>query len=203
MIVGVWFMLLVVGANVDSSHGQETRDERVPGCEDSTHNLGSVILETMRRAGFMGGEQKFPHMEQLLLNLLNITSALEIKGREHSQDIETMRDMIANMTEVMGRKETEHRQDIENLGKDIREQTRNVIANMTAAHDRMETERRQQISNLHAMLETKVTELKQDLEGLIQQLRSNGTAEIKRRGSEQGERLRNTSASSKFICSAG
>ena len=75
MILEVWFMLLGVYANVDSSHGQETRDERVSGCEDSAHNLESVILETMRRAGFMGGEQKMPHMEQIVQTLLNITAA--------------------------------------------------------------------------------------------------------------------------------
>ena len=80
-------------------------------------------------------------------------------------------------------------------------------------YDRMETELRQQISNSNAMLQTQVTELEQDLEGLKEQIRdlqSNVTTEMKRRGSEQEERLRNISATSakdvqflKFICSAG
>ena len=196
-------MLLVVCANVDSSHGQETRDERVPGCEDSTHNLESVILETMRRVGFTGGEQKMPHMEQILQTLLNITAAQERRDIEHRQDIKTIQEqnqnLIANMTEVMERKEIQYRKD-----------TENIIADMT---NRMETERRQQIGNLNTMLETKVTELKQDLEGLKEQIRdlqSNVTTEMKSRGSEQEERLKNISATSekdiqslKFICSAG
>ena len=213
MILGVWFMLLVVCVTVDSSHGQETRDERVSGCEDSTHNLESVILETMRRVGFTGGEQKMPHMEQILQTLLNITAAQERREIEHRQDIEQNRGVIANMTAIMDWKESQHRQDIEDLRKEMREQSRNVIANMTATYDRMETERRQQISNSDAMLETKVTELRQDLEGLkeqIRDLRSNVTTEIKRRVSEQEERLKNISAASekdiqslKSICSAG
>ena len=85
-------MLLVVCTGVDFSVGQETRDERDSGCDDSKHNLEDVIWTMMDRVGFVRDEQKMPHMEQILQTLLNITAAQERREIEHRQDIENMRE---------------------------------------------------------------------------------------------------------------
>ena len=217
---------MVVCTKVDFSVGQETRDKRG---EDSTHNLEGVIWAMMSRVEFARGEQKSQHMAQILETLLNITAAQEMRESELRQDIENMREqsrgLMANMTEVMERKENQHRQDIEDLRKGMREENRGLISNITKVLEgqhrqeiedqrkNMQEQNRGVIANMTAVLERKETEHKHEMEGLKKQIRDlqfNVTTEIKRRGSEQEERLKKISATSekdvqslKSICSAG
>ena len=206
--------MLVVCTKVDFSVGQETRDKRG---EDSTHNLEGVIWSVMSRVEFARGEQKSQHMERILETLLNITSAQEMRESELKQDIENMREqnrgLMANMTEVMERKEVQHRQDIEDLRKGMREENRGLSSNITEVLEDMRKQNMGSIANMTAVLEKKETEHKRDMEGLKKQIRdlqSNVTTEIKRRGSEQEERLKKISATAakdvqslKSICSEG